>query len=143
MFVYRRHRNRNSLYASYGYYSRQSVFLLWLSRCDYTYFGRWYFSAFYRLHFLSTLLLFRLGKNWNYSNHKFGYIRCYYYWNKLAHQYIASWRCVWYNILYKFNSDCNYYLYLLCVFLSIISIHILFKRILNVLLRESILLSPF
>ena len=29
-----------------------------------------------------------------YSNHKFGYFRCYYRWNKPAHKYMASWRCI-------------------------------------------------
>ena len=41
----------------------QSVFLLWLSRCGYTYFRRWYLGDFYWFIFLSTPLFFGRGKN--------------------------------------------------------------------------------
>ena len=38
-------------------------YLLWLSRCGYTYFRRWYLGDFYWFIFLSTLLFFWRGKN--------------------------------------------------------------------------------
>lgn len=38
-------------------------FLLWLSRCDYTYFRRWYLGNIYWFVFLSTLLFFWRRKN--------------------------------------------------------------------------------
>lgn len=47
MLVYRWNGNRYILHVSYSYHTRQSIFLLWLSRCGYTYFRRWYLGDFY------------------------------------------------------------------------------------------------
>ena len=63
VLVYRWNGNRYILHVSYSYHTRQSIFLLWLSRCGYTYFRRWYLGDFYWFIFLSTLLFFWRGKN--------------------------------------------------------------------------------
>lgn len=100
---------------------------------------RWYLGDFYWFIFLSTLLFFWRGKNWNYCNHKFGCFCCCYCWNKPSNKCIHWWKCVWYDILYKFNSNCNYYLLHFCMFLFFISIYFSCKRVLVLWLRAKVI----
>lgn len=91
-------------------------------------------SFFYPLYYF-----FGVEKNWNYCNHKFGCFCCYYCWNKPSNKCIHWWKCVWYDILYKFNSNCNYYLLHFCMFLFFISIYFSCKRVLVLWLRAKVI----
>mgnify|MGYP002242746049 CR=1 FL=1 len=115
-------------------------FLLWLSRCGYTYFRRWYLGDFYWFHFFILLYYFLVVEKIEITAIISLVVSVAVIVGiSLLIKCIHWWKCVWYDILYKFNSNCNYYLLHFCMFLFFISIYFSCKRVLVLWLRAKVI----